>query len=64
MIVSKLNRSIRNRIAGTSKSTPQSDGLLDFFFTGPHVDEATQEEGPHAAASQCAPEAAGAAATA
>jgi hypothetical protein len=34
------------------------------FFTGPHADEATQEEGPHAAAQQCAPEAAGAAATA
>jgi hypothetical protein len=30
-----------------------------FFFTGPHDDEATQEEGQHAAASQCESEAGG-----
>jgi hypothetical protein len=35
-----------------------------FFFTGPRADEATQEEGPHAAASQCGSEAAGVAAMA
>jgi hypothetical protein len=35
-----------------------------FFFTGPRADEAMQEEGPHAAASQCGSEAAGVAAMA